>query len=308
METLGPTELRRMQGLAQEVMAIRPGLLNAEATLGELAWEWAKDFDTLNQFWRHRMWVVGDRLVGWGWVCLPFRIPRGDGTFRESRTATLRWQVHPDQPALVHEVLDWFDEVAAGIDRMVILQTADEAAQPIAADHGFKIDEDDEDWIQFNSRRLDELADPILPAGHRFLSASEVTTDDAVEAHRSAWDRSPFNVKAFERVQQTWPYRPDLHVLVEAPDGTLAATAIIWLDQATRTAQFEPVGTHRDHRRQGLGKALQLYGMHQAKAVGADHMFVACLGAEQHPAARDMYYDVGFRPLTRDLIHTKAAD
>ncbi len=28
-------------------------------------------------------------------------------------------------------------------------------------------------------------------------------------------------------VQATWPYRDDLHAFVEAPDGTLVATAII---------------------------------------------------------------------------------
>ncbi|MGK9230465.1 hypothetical protein KXS07_02125 [Inquilinus limosus] len=35
---LGPTELRLMQGLAQQVTALRPDLLNADATVGELAW------------------------------------------------------------------------------------------------------------------------------------------------------------------------------------------------------------------------------------------------------------------------------
>src|SRR5262249_51252560 len=104
-----------------------------------------------------------------------------------------------------------------------------------------------------------------------------------------------------------WPYRADLHPLIAAPDGTLAATAIIWLDEATQTAEFEPVGTHRDFRRRGLGTALQLHGMHLARAAGATRMLVACLGAPAHPAARPMYPGVGFRPLTRDLPQIKAA-
>lgn len=49
MGDLGPTELRLMQGLAQQVTALRPELLNGDATVGELAWGWAKDFDALNQ-------------------------------------------------------------------------------------------------------------------------------------------------------------------------------------------------------------------------------------------------------------------
>lgn len=128
----------------------------------------------------------------------------------------------------------------------------------------------------------------------------------AVEAHRNAWYPSTLTENSFERVRRTWPYRPDLHVLVEAPDGTLAATAVIWLDEVSRTAEFEPVGTHREFRRQGLGAALQLHGMRLARAAGASRMLVACLGSPARPAARNLYHSVGFRQLTRDLPQIKA--
>lgn len=52
-----------------------------------------------------------------------------------------------------------------------------------------------------------------------------------------------------------------------------------------------------------------LHGMHLARAAGATHATVACLGAPGHPAARGLYYSVGFREFTRDapLIKTKKA-
>jgi GNAT superfamily N-acetyltransferase len=106
-----------------------------------------------------------------------------------------------------------------------------------------------------------------------------------------------------EEVRRTWSYRPDLHVLVRAPDGTLAATTIIWFDERTGTAEFEPVGTHQGYRRQGLARVLLQYGMRQAQQAGARQMLVACLGAAAHTAARALYYDVGFRPFTRELPH-----
>src|SRR5690606_484236 len=109
---------------------------------------------------------------------------------------------------------------------------------------------------------------------------------------------SGFTEAALQRVQRTWPYRADLHVLVQAPDGTLAATAIIWLDEATRTAEVEPVGTHRQFRRRGLGTALQPPGMHPARAARP---------APARPAARNLYYGVGFREITRDLPQIKTA-
>ncbi len=300
-----------MQGLAQQVLPLRPELVNADATVGELAWVWAKDFDALNPFWRHRLWCVDGRLTAWAWVHLPYRVPRGDGTFREAKTANLIWQVHPDRPELLTEILDWYDAVAIGVDRTVTVQVADGHARAVAAAHGYAFDaqtgSDNGSWTQFNARDLDDVPDPVLPDGFRLRTAEDVSVADAVRAHRDAWPSSSLTESAFERVRRTWPYRADLHVLVEAPDGTLAATAITWLDDATRTAEFEPVGTHRDFRRQGLGTALLLHGMQRARAAGANRMLVACLGAPAHPAARNLYYGVGFRQLSRDVPQIKVA-
>ncbi|MBZ9990785.1 GNAT family N-acetyltransferase [Mesorhizobium sp. BH1-1-5] len=311
METLGPNDLRLMQGLAQDVTALRPELLNGDATVGELAWVWAKDFDAFSPFWRHRLWFVDGRVAAWGWACLPHRVPRGDGTVIEVETANLIWQTHPDRAAMLGEILDWYDDVAGDVDRLLTAQSADVEAQRIVAAHGYAFDAeagaDDGPWVQFNTRELTDVADPALPEGFRFLDANDVPAADAVQAHRQAWNASRFNEAAFERVRRTWPYRADLHVLVAAPDGTLAATAIIWLDETTRTAEFEPVGTHRDFRRRGLGTALQLHGMQLAKAAGASRMLVACRGAPADPAARNMYYGVGFRPISRDLPQVKVA-
>ncbi|GAA3566459.1 hypothetical protein GCM10022222_57920 [Amycolatopsis ultiminotia] len=311
MENLGPDELRLMQGLAQEVTAVRPELVTADASVGELAWVRAKDFDALHRFWRYRHWFDGDRLVAWGWVCLPHRVPRGDGTFRAEQAATLVWQVHPDRPELLTAILDWYDEVAGDVDRLLTLQAADVRAEAIAAAHGYVFDaetgSDEGNWTQGNVRELTDLPDPVLPAGFRFRTAEDVSVADAVEVHRAAWPSPGLTEAAFERVRRTWPYRADLHVLIEAPEGALAATAIIWLDDVTGVAEFEPVGTHRQFRRQGLGTALQLHGMHRARAAGANRMLVACLGAPAHPAARNLYHGVGFRELTRDLPQIKAA-
>ncbi|TIU28171.1 MAG: GNAT family N-acetyltransferase, partial [Mesorhizobium sp.] len=52
---------------------------------------------------------------------------------------------------------------------------------------------------------------------------------------------------------------------------------------------------------------LLLHGMHLARAAGASRMLVACLGAPAHAEARNMYYGVGFRPISRDLPQIKVA-
>ncbi|PDV97386.1 GNAT family N-acetyltransferase [Candidatus Chloroploca asiatica] len=40
-----------------------------------------------------------------------------------------------------------------------------------------------------------------------------------------------------------------------------AAFCTLWYDEATRTVAFEPVGTHPEHQRTGLGKALMAEGL-----------------------------------------------
>ena len=115
---LGRPNSGPMQGLAQQAIALRPELVNGDATVGELAWVWAKDFDALGRFWRHRLWREDGRLVAWGWVYLPYRVKRSDGRFREATAANLTWQAHPDRPELLAEILDWYDDAAGGADRL----------------------------------------------------------------------------------------------------------------------------------------------------------------------------------------------
>jgi GNAT superfamily N-acetyltransferase len=304
-------DLRLMQGLAQQVTALRPELIVGDATVGELAWVWGKGHATVGKTWRRRLWFDGDELVAWGWTYLPFQVARSDGSVSDYQRASLTWQVHPERAELLEEIVDWFDGQAPGVDHFVTPTQADGAAITRLTAHGYLPDEkagaDDGDWHQVNRRDLVDVAEPVLPAGFQFRNADEVSPEAAVQAHVDAWHPSTFTASAFEDVRQTWPYRGDLHVLVEAPDGTMASTAIMWLDEANRTAEFEPVGTHPEYRKRGLGRALLLHGMRLAREAGAGEMTVACLGAPAHQAARRLYYSVGFEPFTRDAPYVKRA-
>ena len=156
--------------------------------------------------------------------------------------------------------------------------------------HGYRLDEQagghDGFWTQFNRRDLRDRPEPALPAGFSFLTAEQVPPPASAQAHRDAWHPSTFTDHGMRSVRETWPYQPGLHVLVQAPDGTLAATAIIWLDERNGTAEFEPVGTHQGYRRLGLARSLLRYGMLRAAQAGATEALVACLGAPAHTAAR----------------------
>ncbi|MGW8531658.1 GNAT family N-acetyltransferase [Nocardiopsis sp. NPDC055824] len=309
-ELLTAADVRLMQGLAQRVTAVRPDLVNSDASFGELAWNWGRGHAAVGASWRRRLWFSGGELVAWGWAHLPRRVELSDGSVKDVTSTYLAYQVHPDHAGLVDEVIDWYDTTAAGLERSVLPGAADGFALRRWTEHGYTTDPaslgDTGDWTQLNVRDLAVVEQPVLPAGYLFRTADEAGPEAAVRAHLDAWAPSAYTAEGYRGVRQTDGYRGDLHLLVEAPDGTMAASAVMWLDEANRTVEFEPVGTHPDHRRLGLGRAMLLHGMLLARAAGAVQATVACLGAPGHPGARGLYYSVGFREFTRDAPLVKA--
>ena len=313
VELVTAADVQLMQGLAQRVTATRPELVNSEATFGELAWNWGKGHADDGASWPRRLWWSGGEPVAWSWARLPHRVRRSDGSVKDVTGAYLTYQVHPDHAGLVDEVIDWYDGTAADLERTVMPSAADEFALKRWAAHGYATDlaalGDAGSWTQLNQRDLTDVEQPLLPDGFRFRTADEAGPAAAVQAHLDAWAPSTYTAEGYQGVRRTAGYRGDLHLLVEAPDGTMAASTIMWLDEANRTAEFEPVGTHPDYRRRGLARAMLLHGMHRARAAGATRMTVACMGAPGRPQARELYYGLGFRELSRDapLIKTATA-
>ena len=94
----------------------------------------------------------------------------------------------------------------------------------------------------------------------------------------------------YRNVQRVPLYRRDLDLVAVAPDGALAAFSTVWLDDVTRSAVFEPVGTHPDHQRRGLGKAVMAEGLRRAQRLGATLASVSSYS----PAAHALYASAGF--------------
>lgn len=310
-EPLTADDVELMQGLAQRITATRPELVNSDASYGELAWNWGRGHAADGASRRRRLWFSDGELVAWGWAQLPHRVRRTDGSVKDVTGAYLAHQVHPEHAGLVDDVITWFDATAEDLERTVLPCAGDEFALARWAAHGYETDPavlgDTGSWSQLNERDLVDIEEPVLPRGFRFRTADEAGPAAAVEAHVHAWTPTSYTAEAYEGVRRTPAYRGDLHLLVEAPDGTMAASAILWLDEVNETVEFEPVGTHPGYRRLGLGRAMMLHGLHRARAAGARHATVACLGAPGHPRARGLYHGVGFREISRDAPLLKTA-
>ena len=97
-------------------------------------------------------------------------------------------------------------------------------------------------------------------------------------------------------VQRVPIYRRDLDIVAVAHDGELAAFCTVWFDDITRTAVFEPVGTHPDHQKRGLGKAVMNEGLRRAQKLGATLATVSSYSDGAHA----LYESMGFTEL--DLL------
>jgi mycothiol synthase len=94
----------------------------------------------------------------------------------------------------------------------------------------------------------------------------------------------------YKNVQRIPLYDRDLDIITVASDGELAAFCTVWFDAITRTAVFEPVGTHPNHQRRGLGKAVMTEGLRRAQRLGATLATVSSYSEGAHA----LYESMGF--------------
>jgi ribosomal protein S18 acetylase RimI-like enzyme len=142
-----------------------------------------------------------------------------------------------------------------------------------------------------------------LPAGLRFGSLLDVSDDAYIDGHRAAWsDRrpSPYRRELHDAVKRMPGFRPDLVTIAIAPDGTVAACCIGWMDQRSATLEIEPLGTHRDYRRLGIAHAVVKEVQHRAWENGARHVLV-WNDPNTNPAAYRLYTGADMPP-NRTLI------
>lgn len=150
---------------------------------------------------------------------------------------TLEWQVHPGRPELLEDVFDWLESEVPRGERATSVRVANTEAIGRLRARGFRTD-DDAPWMRLNGRGLETIEAPHLPAGFHLRTMADAGADLAarVAVHQAAWREVGTRVtpETYASVVQTWPYRPDLDLVVEAPDGSYAAFALAWYDPENR--------------------------------------------------------------------------
>ena len=264
---------------------------------GDLQW-WLFYTDTPQEVWQSniRLWMENDRLVGWA------LITPDEKAFDVFTVPELRGDPRQD------EMLAWAVENMQEFDNIESLWNADDDTAHIGwlERNGFKL-EDKRD-VYFTRSLSRPLPESPLPNGFH-IRASRGTEEDArlraVASHAAFGSNKPFE----EYWPRTWKfvqspvYVPEHELFVMSPDGQVAAYCIVWTDELTKVGHFEPVGTHPDFQRKGLGKSLLLEAMRRLKSEGMTEADV-CTN-HNNEAAIGLYESVGFRKSKKLLIYSK---
>ncbi len=259
------------------------------ATIGNLDW-WRVAEDDPRAIYQSHLWFDGDRLVAFAWPI-------------EGQVDIV---VHPDYPELHDIALAWseahFD--ATGVEGIVApwvawAFTGDAARIAALNSRGYRRTE--RGLVLYTRPVPDPAPHPVLPAGYTLRpvdSADEAEIEKRVAVQRAAFESTWMTAERHARVRNSPTYRPELDIVAVAPNGELAAFALLWLDEANRLGVFEPLGVAATYQRMGLGRAIMADGLRRLAAVGAH---VACVETGlDHLTARRLYEATGFTLLDID--------
>ena len=295
----GPADLGAIQtAITASWLIARPVV---PVLAGDVSWWLASS--PLDTDWRERirLWERDGEVVAWAWLMPP-----------DAADLFLRADLAPvDRRGLVAAIGDWLVErvqwwsVAAAdapetrVTRILTWALdADDALQGDLAAAGFAPDVEPE-YSMFH-RRLDDdrpLPEAPLPEGYRVRPVRLPEELQArVDVHREAFAPSKMTVEKHTRLLDLPGYTADHDLVVEAPDGSLAAFTLVWWDPVARAGEFEPVGVHPEHRRRGLGRAVNVEGLRLLRRLGAIDAVV--FSRQTNVASEALYASAGFDRLT----------
>ncbi|MCH8850455.1 MAG: N-acetyltransferase, partial [Chloroflexi bacterium] len=196
--------------------------------VGDLDW-WMWQHEELDPTSEIRLWFEGDALVGWAWLTPP---------------ASLDFHLHPDRgDALLKQMLGWLTERSkegAANERSFWALDHDRSSVALLRRNGYRRTEQ---HFVHALRRLDgEVAAPVLSDG---FVVRPIRGDEELSArvavHRAAFAPSRVTEQSYRNVMRASTYRPELDMVVVAPDGTFAAFCLCWFDQENGVGELEPV-------------------------------------------------------------------
>jgi len=158
------------------------------------------------------------------------------------------------------------------------------------------------EWSEVTMKKLlIGIEDESLPESYTFIN--NFNFKEKATAHAYAfgyYEKEQIIIKAEQglKAMTTMPdYKSEFDISI-GKDGVEVAFATMWYDPDNQIGILEPVGTHKDHRRLGLGKSAINRGCNMIKALGATAVYV---GSDQ-----EFYKALGFSPVSTDYVYKKS--
>lgn len=220
------------------------------------------------------------------------------------------------------EVLAWAEATAAELAQepeghacwfAAVLETQPETIRALQQAGWADISSDPESpWSQVLLKLAEDAAPPAptLPDGFTLrplAGAGEVGA--YVDLHRRVFESRNMTPAWRLRTLQRPEYRPEMDLVIESPEGRLAAFCVGWYDPAgpggLPAAQVEPMGVDEAFRGLGLGSAILNEQIRRMRALGARQIFVET--DDDRGPALALYHAAGFQNLHRIPIFRKDA-
>jgi mycothiol synthase len=178
---------------------------------------------------------------------------------------------------------------------------------------GFKVDR----YFWTMARSLSEpIPTPEFPANFALTHVSgEQDIQPWVEMFNQSfidhWNHHDLTEETVRYWMQDPNYQPELDLIAVSGDRKFAAFCDCQIKQqendssGTKEGWIELLGTRRDFRKMGLGKAMLLAGLHKLKAAGANTAKLS-VDADSLTGATKLYKSVGFRPMATWIEWAKA--
>jgi predicted N-acetyltransferase YhbS len=260
-----------------------------------------REFNWEPRRWEGMFWTVPEaQLADPGWGAGVHVWHTQEGLFRAAAIpdgpGDLALQVDPRHRWLEDDVLDWAERHLA---------RADEDGARVLDTWAFDWDADRRDRLvgrgytpvagwswQHRRRHTSRAVEPRPLAAGYVLRSVEDSLDAArwVDATNAVFGHST-PVDSHCSFLRSPSYDPQLHIVAETPDGSVAAFAGFTIDSANKVATLEPVGTRNGHRRLGLAQAATNEGLRRVADRGVEVVHVANWGSAD---AGHLYGSLGF--------------
>lgn len=208
--------------------------------------------------------------------------------------------IHPEYMSEFKGIVHWMEDRVRELNKeesnelkmALVVDDDDEERIALVEELGFRKDE------SYGDKQVRPPDAPVpdysLPEGYTIRHA--VVEEDYVEyrevqkaVFRHIKDMSKSQLLLYSRASF---YREDLDIVAVDPEGNFAAFCTVRIDPLSRIAELEPVGTHPDHRKLGLGRAVICEGLRRVEKYEPSAMVI--IGAAPSEGARRLYESVGF--------------